>query len=382
DITCGGGDPFAVISAGSMFIGVNDILYMVPASQISGCTPPCTLTPLPITTNLPGNLTVTGLGFEYDGDLWIGEYANFFTGQMIRVNPCNAATALSTITGLGLTVELTGNIGLATTPAFLTDVQIEGRRISWKSLNSAGVIGYNVFALSGEKWSKLNNALIQVDWNRQNTWQQFTVQADHEILQAAVAIEALDVYGNREVHGPFEKNEDRRGMEIRQIDWPRIGRELDLFERTRDVTDSPYNSTVKMKIDHEGWYRVTWEDLSELIGHTSEIPIKRLSLTRDHDPVPVFVVSRDDYFGPGDSIEFLGHLRDSIYGSSETYLLSLGSEGKFVRTGIVNSNTDPATQAEVCETYRDNVHYSFSSPFSDPWYLESLLALELPITRT
>ena len=71
---------------------------------------------------------------------------------MIRVNPCNAATALSTIGGLGLTVELTGNIGLATTPVFLSEVHINGQQISWKSLGSAGVIGYNLYEIRGEKW--------------------------------------------------------------------------------------------------------------------------------------------------------------------------------------------------------------------------------------
>lgn len=379
-ITCGGGDPFASIAAGSMFIGVGDILYIVSAAQISGCSSPCTLNPAAINTNLPGSRNVTGLGFEYDNDLWIGEYQQ---DEMIRVNPCNANSALAAIALPGLTVELTSNIGLATTPTVLTSVEVRKNTVNWAAFSNAGNVGFNLLARFEDGTVKLNEKIVPVSRTDGHEVESFSFTAKRSLEKAKITIEAIDIYGGHEWHGPFTAGSHGKQPQLDTIDWQPIQNRLATFERQNQSDGfATRNDAVKLLVDETGIYRVDYFDLLNQGLNWTNVSIDQINLESSGVAIPIHIESTDARFGPGDYIEFVGESLESLYSDTNVYILRRdGVRLDVNRTGVVSGGT-VLTTALVHEKHDEDAGYSFSSPFSDPWYKDALLTYSSPLVRS
>ncbi len=235
----------------------------------------------------------------------------------------------------------------STTP--VTVSRFEAQRLGgeliaeWTTAAETGNVGFDLYAETSGEWRKLNHELIpshQLD---------SLVPQDYRVNLGARATEArrfmlaeVDRRGRRRMHGPFalgkafggeKKQAGVSSLDDRAIDWVSIralhGRlaseraqgRLKSRATTQRPGDDNRQTSCDLRVSQSGLYRVTYEELTAAGCELRGVPTAELALTQGATPVAIRLISRDERFGPGDQIEFLGHQLDSIYTHTNVYRL-------------------------------------------------------------
>ena len=144
---------------------------------------------------------------------------------------------------------------------------------------------------------------------------------------------------------------------------------------------------VRLVVDREGMYRVTYEDLRAAGFDLADVPASRLVLTNRGRAVPTWVGPTSQLsakgFGPGSFLVFWGEGVTSLYTNENVYRLRVDPAA--TRTAMTVDLRGPDLGTRPAETYLETLRidtnrgYSFSSPTGDPWYDTRLLAYTKPV---
>jgi hypothetical protein len=128
-------------------------------------------------------------------------------------------------------------------------------------------------------------------------------------------------------------------------------------------------------VSQTGIYRVSYADLLAAGLDLAGQPAKDLALTNLGIPVPI-LVSGEDAFGPGSSLEFFGQAIDTLYTNSNVYTL-------WVDHAIALRMAEDHTAADLVSTpvpfymetalVNKNIGYDELSTTGDPWYNQRML---------
>jgi hypothetical protein len=231
-------------------------------------------------------------------------------------------------------------------------------------------------------------------------------------------LQDLDVFGQGELHGPFEGGRlHGRRAEAPGIDWRPIARAADASRKARWVeaaaevasTVERMRSAVATKaqgavagpvarllVTEEGIHRVSYEDLVAAGIDLDGIPAAEIAVTAGGAPVPRLVVGADrgqgesrgrgvpaaGTFRPGSYLEFWGTGLDTLYTDTNVYLLELD------RSRAVDADVDARSTAKgpavtvhrQVDRTEEQSSYSFASPVDDPWYMRRMLAYRSPVS--
>ncbi len=283
-----------------------------------------------------------------------------------------------------------------------------GTFFEWTTATQVGTVGFNLYAVSGSGWRRINSELIPAHTPDSVVPQHYEYEAAAFDAEA-FAIEDVDIRGHRKRHGPFAKAL-RHGLDPldapeRPVAWSAIRGEhqqkVEARRRSRGRMTGvgfaptgaakaggrrggdrrqPWGEIVRFLVETDGVYRVSHEKLLQAGIDLTGIDAERFALSAGGLAVPIFVRG-GPVFGPGSSIEWVASALETLYTKTNVYILSLNPR-HVSRIGVdwrapEDGAGSPDYYLETTTAER-NQKYSFASPNGDPWYDTAILAYTTP----
>lgn len=142
------------------------------------------------------------------------------------------------------------------------------------------------------------------------------------------------------------------------------------------------STSLNLKVNKTGLYRVTYEMLRDAGLDLAGVPIAKIALTNRGQMVPVYVEGNGK-FGPGSFIEFYGQALDTLYTDTNIYTLQVSqSPADRIQGNSASIGAGLEIPAAYTETVTVNNQRAYSdyAQGSDPWYEKSMLVYKIPKT--
>lgn len=276
-------------------------------------------------------------------------------------------------------------------------------RFAWQTATETGNAGFNLYVVTDAGLQRINDRLIPSAGIDSTRPQQYTYQAAG-IAGDTFYIEDVDVRGSVRRHGPFKLGETAgREVQPAAIDWdairaehnaqaadrqgailPQIQAEFDLARQNANApapTLAAAAGGIRVEVNQDGLYRITYQDLLNLGIDLAGLPVRRLSLFNQGQPVPIYVQPRG-VVGPDTFIEFYGQALDTLYTHTNVYILNAAMANtwaSFDNNPVPNGDPVPHYLAQV--TVGQENGYSFLAQNGDPWYDTALLSYGAPFSQ-
>ncbi|HMA45640.1 MAG TPA: hypothetical protein VKP11_00275, partial [Frankiaceae bacterium] len=257
-----------------------------------------------------------------------------------------------------------------------------GLVFEWSTASESGNVGFDVYSAGKAGWEKLTLrpvasrkpfSLARVDYRLElpgATGERF-------------AIEDIDLYGGRRMHGPFALDKTYGLREpVATFDWSGVRAEHASRVTARaaasrtgarpGVRGTAPARLAELLVDRDGAYRVTHEQLLAAGFDFSGVAAADLALARDGRPVPIRV-GGPARFGPGSFVEFLGAAATGVYTRTSVYRLAVDRAHAARMLPALGAAAPRADEAPA-STYRATAvvnrdrAWSFAARGDDPWY--------------
>lgn len=257
--------------------------------------------------------------------------------------------------------------------------------LEWETSAEAGNLGFNVWGEVGSQKVKLNVELIPSQAVSALMTSSYSIRVPAGATR--FWLEEVDLETRLRRHGPFELGRIAGAVDqAERVDWESVNRESEAksLERVRNtlagVRQIP-DAGIRLVVDREGMYRVTYEELLAAGYNLAGVPPGNLVLTCRDRAVATWIGSNGatgKAFGPGMFLVFWGEPAAGLYTKENVYRLFLDPLGGRLAMETDFSAPDLAVTpvASYQETVRvdRNLGYSFSSPTGDPWYDTRIVA--------
>jgi hypothetical protein len=353
----------------------------------------------------PGEQVFTNLFFTTDGwqtlttfDIPAGTdlngtiYSRFRIYEQLPTNPQPYSQAYNGTTPLHGEIEdpyftLNGGVVTPVTLSYFSATrQGTGVTFEWSTSTETGNVGFNLYAEQDGELVQLNNELIPSKLVNSLARQDYSFTAN--TLHDTFFIEDVSVLGDMRRYGPFVTGEaygDR--LEAETIDWNSIQQEYQAAQTTHgrelraDLSmDATGSSSLTLKVNQTGMYRVTYEMLRDAGLDLKGVTASKVALYKAGQPVPVFLSSKSK-FGAGSYFEFYGQALDTIYTDTNVYTLKIN---RTAAAHIPTSNTRIARNTPPSTSYVEKLvvnrqrGFADYAPGSDLWYDTEMLAYTSP----
>jgi len=304
-------------------------------------------------------------------------------------------------------VDCTCATGFTTTPVTLASFAAsrEGSRavFDWTTATEAGNVGFNLLGETAEGWVRLNPDLLPAEGGDTLEPRRYTAVLSVPDDVVTFAIEDVDLRGKARRHAAADLATSEGGdLEPEPIPSERIRREHELGEALRHderrdraaaairaaSAASPFsvktaaagksNPVIELRVDRDGLYRVTYEDLAAAGFDLAAVQSAKLGLRNRGAAVPIHV-GAGRTFGPGSWFDFHGRALDTLYTTTNVYRLEVDAV-KPARAAV-DAAAPSGSAAPFYMATRDferDREYSFSSPTGDPWYDTRMLVYGAP----
>lgn len=273
-------------------------------------------------------------------------------------------------------------------------------RFTWQTATETGNAGFNLYVVTDNGLQRLNEQIIPsatIDSTRPQAYS----YAASGVSGDTFYVEDVDVRGDTRLHGPFKLGQPAgRELKPEAIDWDAIraehdaqaaARRQDILPQTQaEFTDARHNTPglalnpgggIQVQVHADGLYRITYQDLLNLGIDLAGLPVRRLSLFDQGQPVPIYAQPRG-VVGPNTVIEFYGRALDTLYTHTNVYTLNAAMANTWVSfdNNPIPNGTPPAFYMDTVTTGAENA-YSFLAQNGDPWYDTALLAYGAPFSQ-
>lgn len=262
--------------------------------------------------------------------------------------------------------------------------------LEWETSAEAGNLGFNVWGEVGSQKVKLNAELIPSQAVSALMTSSYSIRVPAGATR--FWLEEVDLETRLRRHGPFELGRIAGAADqAERVDWESVNRESEAksLERVRNtlagVRQIP-DAGIRLVVDREGMYRVTYEELLAAGYNLAGVPPGNLVLTCRDRAVATWIGSNGatgKAFGPGMFLVFWGEPAAGLYTKENVYRLFLDPLGGrlAMETDFSAPDLAVAPAASYQETVRvdRNLGYSFSSPTGDPWYDTRIVAFTSPV---
>ncbi|MCH9646901.1 MAG: carboxypeptidase regulatory-like domain-containing protein [Deltaproteobacteria bacterium] len=280
------------------------------------------------------------------------------------------------------------NGDLITTPVTLAWFEADfSGSVHWQTSTEVGNVGFHLYEWSSQGLRRLNQNLIPAESQDSLEPRSYEFHSSHPPTGELV-LEDVDLFGRSRFHGPFAIGEShgRKASSAHLIDWQGVAQEhaakLSARRQSRKTlrANREFETVAELQVTENGPQRVTYEDLRAAGVDLSGTSARSLQLSSGGRSVPIRVTG-PGRFGAGSAFEFLGQKAESLYTSTNVYLLSLEPKGgaRVTETsGRISGNS--ASWHLAHHHFERDRFYNFASPVGDPWYDTRLLATSEPVS--
>ncbi len=325
--------------------------------------------------------------------LTVTDNAGFDTGSIVQTGSC---------------------LNLTTVPVVLSSFssKARGKRLitQWQTASEAFNLGFNVWGNIDNEWTQLNNRLLQstaIDSVEPINYRRRFNLNKLPSPPTQIGISSLSSSGFEEFFGPFQIGEEYGEMTVpKPIDWSKqhemhsaamrkAGYEY-RNNRWRKQTRGSKKTANRLKslfadtwlrIEKDGVYRVTYEDLLAKGIDLKGLPVQRLALSHAGKPIARRIKGSSSslrYFGPGAEIVFFAATPKGSEARYSNYTnIRISTEANLALNAplspIKNFDSGKAENIDVSthlitETFGSPKGYSFIVPGDSPWYDEAVYA--------
>lgn len=350
------------------------------------------------TTTVPANTsTLTAFNVTWTS---VPTNAGGTTATYARFRISYTASEVTSPTGVATSGEVEDyQIPVSTLPVTLASFRAarttRGLEVEWTTETETSTVGYALLGRKGAKgsWQPLTPKLVPARSLDRLAPQRYRIVLPDDGW-SELLLEDADLGGKRTRHGPFLP--DRlygRESSAEPIDWSEVRAEIaaSAEEERRGQIRGASSPAAELRVDADGIYRVTYEDLLAAGVDFNGVVTDRLSLqiARTGKGVPLYVrgnAKSPGDFGPGAYFEFRGEaVAGSLYTRSRIYRLTADGSGRRQLRVLVEDGTPQGAAVvsypETLAVDRDLV-YSFASPNGDPWYEAPVLAQGSPAAKS
>ncbi len=217
-----------------------------------------------------------------------------------------------------------------------------GGTVRWSTATETANVGFNVYVRHGDAWQKANDELIPSRVG--SSLDTVDYELDVAGLGSEFLIEDVDATGQARRHGPFKVGAAAgQRPEAPAIDWSAVHYDLDRGRRGRgrlvavtaaakggvkgkppsnDPQVGKHDLALDLRLDRDGLYRVSYEDLAAAGFDLSAVAAGDLALSNRGHAVPIDMEASGRTFGPGSWFEFYGEsVKGSLYTDTNVYHL-------------------------------------------------------------
>ncbi len=354
------------------------------------------------TTDASGNYSFPGLPQGGTYTVRITDSANVLSGFTATYEKTEGTTA--PFNGQEVAASLSANVTdlnfgfyrpqIPTLPVslawFRSTAAKGGVLLEWETSAEAGNVGFNVWGDAGAQKVKLNPELIPAQ--AVSTLKPSSYSIVVPAGSTRFWLEEVDLETRLRRHGPFELGRFAGvADQAERVDWKNVNEESaakgrERFQNAMNGLRGVPDVGIRLVVDREGMYRVTYEELLTAGFDLANVPVSNLVLTCRDRAVATWVGSTGfsgKTFGPGSFLVFWGEPVSGLYTKENVYRLNVDPLGTRVAMATDSSTPDftVAPAASYQETVRvdRNLGYSFSSPTGDPWYDTRIVAYTSPV---
>lgn len=336
--------------------GTGEIRWVVGANQ-SGNPP---------TQNIPAGKVDTSMTFTF-----VSSYAGAVLNAPFTATAFFNNGTTSTIQPLSATDSVTLPVTLSYVYPKVSGSLLD---IDFSTESETSNIGFNVYAVEGQKWTKLNDDLIPgaLDSLEPKSYHaNIDMPTDMEVKKIGIA--GVDVNNNEDRHGPFKINKESgsKSVAMPPIDWKKTNKQVKADRKAKKAGRKATKVALKdqiisLAVSEDAVYRVTHDellaagvDLSDQKAENIAISLRGKGVARHLEGL-----SKKNQWTKGSFIEFTGTApegSDALYLSSNRYQLSLAKKLVVDSKGI-----EPITTKKI--VFEENKQYSWTIPGKDPFY--------------
>ncbi len=269
-------------------------------------------------------------------------------------------------------------------------------RLQWQTGYEVDNLGFNLYREQDGQRVRLNPSIIAgsalfVGSNTELTaGRSYSWLDPHAKAGAQYWLEAIDLDGSRQLHGPIfptelssaERPPESQSPQARllgqltadaqlsealpeQQQWPALLKQMSNAstrmafslkpQRSASLAELPplqqqwalaAQSSIKLAVNRNGWYRVTQPELLA-VGLNPNVDPRTFQLFVKGREVPIAVTSAQPaQFGPADYIEFYGQALDTPATDTQVYWLTAGSQaGKRIAVNSAPAAVSPSTRS-------------------------------------
>ena len=265
----------------------------------------------------------------------------------------------------------------------------------WATVTETANVGFNLYVETADGLQQVNQKMVTshvVD----SLLPQFYDLTAGGLAGDNFYIEDIDTRGNGVMRGPFTLGETF-GVQpsADPIDWPSISAEVNANAQVRADSAQTIAASAsavaqraqrrgqpfafpafELRVDHDGLYHVTYEQLAAAGLDLNGVPSSLLALTAQGQSVPLDVQGSGQ-FGPGSAIVFYGEALDTLYTDTNVYRLQVDAS---LAQQIGSEQGRPRGRSAAVEpfymetvTLDEELQYTFASPLDDPWFDTGML---------
>jgi hypothetical protein len=290
--------------------------------------------------------------------------------------------------------QITGITALPITLASVNSGQTDaGLWVEWTTATETRNIGFHLYGrVQGEDaWQPLTAALIPsavIDsLDPQRYYAAFPGVVVDELL-----LEDWDSHGQTQRHGPFAVGR-LHGFDAvthaQRIDWAAIRAEnaqsqtqRKTLARTRTLTQTTAGQPdALLWVETPGIQRLGYDALQAAGADFSGVSLDQLALTDNGRAYPRHLLDANGngLFDAGDSVEFVGAVKETLYSARNAYRLRLDPAlVKAANSTTLNPSGAIATRLPDTLEIEQQKAYSYTAPIDDPWYDAWLTAYGKP----
>lgn len=248
-----------------------------------------------------------------------------------------------------------------------------GLEVDFSTSSETSNIGFNVYAVKGESWTKLNDRIIPGaldSFEPRDYHVDLSVPVELEVKKIGIA--GIDANGVEDRHGPFKVGQES-GVKVTaaKVDWGKIQKQVKADRKAKKAASKATKAVMKdqiitLSVNKDAVYRVTHSDLLEagtdLNGEKSE----DIAISLREEGIARYIagLSKQSRWTKDSVMEFIGTAptgMDALYIDTNLYQLSLNK-----KLAISIKKIEPSmVKTKVFET---NNRYSYSLPQEDPFY--------------